>query len=149
MEALPAPRLTIPAGGRELELHYTGISFASPEKLRFRYQMEGLDRDWVEAGERRTAYYHHLAPGRYRFSVLACNVDGVWSKAAAALDITLRPYVWETDLVPHPRCGCGAGIARRDRAGSGTEALSAPTGAAGDAARRGTGAPAHLPGHAR
>ena len=88
--------ITIPPGGRELELQYTGISFGSPEKLRFRYQMQGLDRDWVEAGERRTAYYHHLAPGRHVFDVLACSADGVWSQQASSLDITVRPYFWET-----------------------------------------------------
>jgi ligand-binding sensor domain-containing protein/signal transduction histidine kinase len=95
-EPLPARRITIPPGDRELELHYTGISFGSPEKLRFRYQMQGLDRDWVEAGERRTAYYHHPAPGRYVFGVLACNADGVWSEEAASLVITVQPYLWET-----------------------------------------------------
>ncbi len=89
-------RISIPAGGRELELHYTGISFGSPEKLRFRYKMEGLDRDWVEAGERRTAYYHNLAPRHYLFRVLACNADGVWSEAPSALELTVRPYLWET-----------------------------------------------------
>ena len=84
---LPESKITIPPGGRDLELHYTGISFGSPEKLRFRYNMQGLNRDWVEAGERRAAYYHHLAPGRYLFSVLACNADGVWSEEASSLDI--------------------------------------------------------------
>jgi ligand-binding sensor domain-containing protein/signal transduction histidine kinase len=88
--------LTIPPGGRELELHYTGISFGSPEKLRFRYRLQGLDRNWVEAGERRTAYYPHVPPGRYVFSVLACNSDGVWSERPSLRHITVQPYVWET-----------------------------------------------------
>ena len=95
-DSLPARKITIPPGGRELELHYTGISFGSPDKLRFRYQMQGLDRDWMEVGERRTAYYHYLAPGRYVFGVLACNADGVWSEQASSLDITVQPYFWET-----------------------------------------------------
>jgi ligand-binding sensor domain-containing protein/signal transduction histidine kinase len=95
-DSLPARQIVIPAGGRELELHYTGISFGSPEKLRFRYKMDGLNHDWVEAWERRSAYYHHLAPAHYLFSVLACNADGVWSEEASTLDITVRPYLWET-----------------------------------------------------
>ena len=103
-------QITIPPGGRELELHYTGISFGSPEKLRFRYQLQGLDRDWVEAGERRTAYYHHLAPGRYVFSVLACNADGVWSEQAPSLDITVQPYLWETTWFRIPAAVAALGL---------------------------------------
>lgn len=91
-----ARQVTIPPGGRDLELHYTGISFGSPEKLRFRYKMPRLNRDWVEAGERRTAYYHHLAPGLYVFTVLACDADGIWSDDAPLLGITVQPYLWET-----------------------------------------------------
>jgi len=94
--SLLARKITIPPGGRELELHYTGISFGSPEKLSFQYQMKGLDRDWVEVGERRTAYYHRLAPGHYVFSVRACDADGVWSKQASSLGIIVEPYFWET-----------------------------------------------------
>jgi ligand-binding sensor domain-containing protein/signal transduction histidine kinase len=94
-EALPARAINIAPGGRELELHYTGISFGSPEKLRFRYKLEGLDREWVEAGERRTAYYHRLAPGSYTFMVLACNADGVWSADTPLLSLKMQPYVWE------------------------------------------------------
>jgi ligand-binding sensor domain-containing protein/signal transduction histidine kinase len=89
-------QLTIRPGGRELELHYTGISFGSPEKLTFRYKMQGRDRDWVDAGERRTAYYHDLAPGEYEFSVLGCNADGIWSAEAPSLHLSVQPYVWET-----------------------------------------------------
>jgi ligand-binding sensor domain-containing protein/signal transduction histidine kinase len=92
----PSHQITIAPGGRELELHYTGISFGSPEKLRFRYKMQGLDRDWVEAGERRTAYYHHLAPGFCVFTVLACNADGVWSEETPLLALSVQPYVWES-----------------------------------------------------
>jgi ligand-binding sensor domain-containing protein/signal transduction histidine kinase len=88
--------LTISPGGHDVELRYTAISFGSPEKLRFQYRLEGLDHDWVEAGERRTAEYHHLSPGQYVFTVRACNADGVWSEDGPSLAITLRPYVWET-----------------------------------------------------
>jgi ligand-binding sensor domain-containing protein/signal transduction histidine kinase len=105
-----ARKITISPGGRELELHYTGISFGSPEKLRFRYQMQGLDQDWVEVGERRTAYYHQLAPGHYVFSVLACNTDGGWSEEAPLLDITARPYLWETAWFRIPAAVAALGL---------------------------------------
>ncbi len=105
-----AREITIPPGGRELELHYTGISFGSPEKLRFRYKLQGLDRSWVEAGERRTAYYHHVAPGRYIFSVLACNVDGVWSEQPSLLHITVEPYLWETTWFRIPAAAAALGL---------------------------------------
>jgi ligand-binding sensor domain-containing protein/signal transduction histidine kinase len=112
----PMHQITITPGGRELELHYTGISFGSPEKLRFRYKLQGLDRDWVEAGERRTAYYHHLAPGSYVFTVLACNADGVWSQETPLLALTVQPYVWESTwfrlLVAAAALGVLAGSAR-------------------------------------
>ena len=111
-----AREITIPPGGRELDLHYTGISFGAPEKLRFRYKLQGLNPDWVEAGERRTAYYHDLAPGRYRFSVLACNTDGIWSEQASLLYLTVQPYLWETTWFRIPAViaaiGLLAGLAR-------------------------------------
>jgi len=115
-DSLYAREITIPPGGRELELHYTGISFGAPEKLRFRYKLQGLDRDWVEAGERRTAYYHDLAPGQYRFKVLACNTDGVWSEQASLLLLTVQPYLWETTWFRIPAViaaiGLLSGVAR-------------------------------------
>jgi len=92
----PFRRVLIRPGVQELEVHYTGISFTSPEKLTFRYRLDGLDRDWVEAGVRRTAYYHRPPPGRLVFRVRACNADGVWSKRDAALAITIQPYIWQT-----------------------------------------------------
>jgi ligand-binding sensor domain-containing protein/signal transduction histidine kinase len=94
--AAPDRSLILPPGGRELEFHYTAISFDAPEKLRFRYQMEGLDHGWTDAGERRTAYYHGVAPGHYIFRVVASNSDGAWSPKPTTLAVTIHPYVWET-----------------------------------------------------
>ncbi|EEF63377.1 sensor histidine kinase [Pedosphaera parvula] len=88
--------ISIPPGGREVELHYTAISFAAPANVRFRYQLKGLDRDWVESGGRRAANYHHIPAGSYMFRVTACNADGVWSEPSAGLAITVEPYLWET-----------------------------------------------------
>ncbi len=91
----PAQSIVLAAGNRELEIHYTGISFAAPEKVSFRYRLEEFDRGWVEAGGRRTAYYHQVPPGNYVFRVSACSRDGIWNEQGAALGIALRPYLWE------------------------------------------------------
>jgi signal transduction histidine kinase len=90
------PPLVIPPGAREVELHYTGISFASPEKINFRYQLEGLDPDWVEAGSRRAAYYQRIPPGDFVFRVAACSANGEWNPQAASLTISVRPFLWQT-----------------------------------------------------
>ena len=79
-----------------VEIAYTGLSFVSPEQMRFRYKLQGLDREWVEAGERRTAYYSHLPPGRYTFTVMGANSDGLWNETGASLAITVVPPFWRT-----------------------------------------------------
>lgn len=88
--------LKLPPGKRQVELRYTGLSFASPDRVRFRYKLEGLDEDWVEAGTRRTAQYSFLRPGHYTFRVTACNNDGVWNDHSASLPLTVLPYFYET-----------------------------------------------------
>jgi len=88
--------VTIPAGRRECEFHYTGLSFKAPERVRFRYQLSGLDDDWVEADLRRVAYYNPLRPGHYVFRVTACNADGLWSDREATLAVIVLPHFWET-----------------------------------------------------
>ena len=64
--------------------------------MRFRYKLQGLDREWVEAGDRRTAYYSHLPPGRYTFTVTGANSDGVWNQTGASLAVTVVPPFWRT-----------------------------------------------------
>ncbi len=88
--------LVVPAGTREIEIHYTALSFQAPQKNRFRYRLEGASSGWVEAETRRVANYPMLRPGRYRFEVTACNNDGVWSQTGASLGIILRPHYWQT-----------------------------------------------------
>jgi diguanylate cyclase (GGDEF)-like protein len=89
-------RLELPPGKESLEFQYTALSFAVPERVRFRYKLEGLDRDWVEAGARRVAYYTRIPPGSYRFVARAANDDGVWNEAGAALSFRLRPRFYQT-----------------------------------------------------
>jgi ligand-binding sensor domain-containing protein/signal transduction histidine kinase len=91
----PEHELRVGPGNHRLELLYTGISFASPERVRFRYRLEGLDPDWVEAGTRRAAFYSYVPPGEYRFRVIACDSGGAWNEAGASLALVVLPHLWQ------------------------------------------------------
>jgi signal transduction histidine kinase/ligand-binding sensor domain-containing protein len=88
--------MRIPALTRDLQIDYTALSFSVPQKVRFRYILEGHDTIWQEPGERRQAYYTDLTPGNYRFHVIACNNDGVWNEAGASLDFSIVPAWYQT-----------------------------------------------------
>jgi signal transduction histidine kinase len=92
----PRGLLEVPAGTRAFEIHYTALSLLVPSRVRFAYQLDGLDTDWVDAGARRVASYSRVPPGSYRFRVRAANNDGVWNKAGASLDIRVLPYFYQT-----------------------------------------------------
>lgn len=93
------PLLELGAPGREfIEIHYTANSFTAPDKVLFRYRLNGYDSDWRAAGPRRVAYYTNLKPGSYRFEVAASNNDGVWSEPGAALAFTVNPFFYERRL---------------------------------------------------
>ncbi len=92
----PEPGLLLPPLTRDLEIDYTALSFAIPEKVRFRYRLEGTGGDWHDAGTRREAFFTNLSPGNYRFNVIACNNDGVWNETGATLDFTLLPAFYQT-----------------------------------------------------
>ena len=91
-----AAGMEIAPGPQQWEFHYTGLSLLVPKRSQFRYRLEGLDKDWVDAGTRRTAYYTGLAPGTYTFHVIASNNDGVWSTTGASLRFTLLPHFYQT-----------------------------------------------------
>jgi signal transduction histidine kinase len=78
-------------GTGTLQVDYTAIALAMPERLRFRYRLEGVDAQWQEAGNRRAAYYNNLAAGGYRFQVQAANGDGAWDSAASTLEFSIAP----------------------------------------------------------
>ncbi len=80
---------------RNLEVHYAGLSFISPEKVTFRYKLEGYDKDWTDAGERREAFFTNLPPGAYDFKVMARNADGIWSKQATGINFSIKPRFYE------------------------------------------------------
>jgi signal transduction histidine kinase len=79
-----------------VEFRYSALSFTAPEKVRFRYRLDGLDSGWVDAGGRRVAEYPLLPPGQYRFRVAACNEDLLWSKSEAGLALICRAAFWQT-----------------------------------------------------
>jgi signal transduction histidine kinase len=74
-----------------MEIDYAALSFVNPQKVRFRYRLEGRDTAWQEAGVRRQAFYTDLPPGSYRFRVIACNNDGIWNETGAQLAFTIPP----------------------------------------------------------
>ena len=88
--------IEIAPGAQQWEFDYTGLSLLVPQRSHFRYQLEGFDTDWVDAGNRRTAFYTRLAPGTYTFRVAASNNDGVWSEPAASFRFTLKPHLYQT-----------------------------------------------------
>jgi signal transduction histidine kinase/ligand-binding sensor domain-containing protein len=84
-------KVVLPASPRELQIDYTGLSFVVPERVRFRYQLVGHDKDWTEAGTRRQAFYNDLLPGDYTFLVIACNNDGIWNSRGDELKFSIPP----------------------------------------------------------
>lgn len=88
--------VNIPAGKSSFEFHFTALSLLFPQKVRFKYKLEGFDRDWIEAGTRRTAFYTNISPGEYTFRVQACNNDGKWNETGASLKFYFKPYFWQT-----------------------------------------------------
>ena len=89
-------QILLPPGIQNIQIDYTALSFVTPENVRFRYELEGADRGWVDAGTQRMAQYAHLSPGHYNFKVIACNNDGIWNGIGASVGLVMQPHVWET-----------------------------------------------------
>ncbi|HZR29416.1 MAG TPA: two-component regulator propeller domain-containing protein, partial [Terriglobales bacterium] len=92
----PGQTAEVPPGRGDLEFHYTGLSLLAPEKVRFKYKLEGYDRDWIDAGNRRVAYYGKIPPGQYTFQVIAANNDGIWNRTGASFTFHLKPHFYQT-----------------------------------------------------
>lgn len=88
----------LPARVRDVSIEYTALSLGAPEKVTFRYRLEGRDEDWVEAGNRRQAFYTDLPPGSYRFRVIAANDRGVWNEEGAAWAFSIAPAYYQTNV---------------------------------------------------
>ena len=82
---------------RELQIDYTSPTFTIPQRLKFRYRLDGYDREWHDAGTRRQAFYTDLPPGKYSFRVVASNSDGVWNESATQLDFYVAPAYYQTN----------------------------------------------------
>ncbi|MGA9408462.1 MAG: two-component regulator propeller domain-containing protein, partial [Bacteroidota bacterium] len=104
IEQVVVDQKSIPAGkvaslapdADKFEFHYTALSYLVPERVLFKYKLEGYDKDWVDAGTRRVAYYTSLHPSNYRFRVIACNNDGVWNETGASFAFELQPHFYQT-----------------------------------------------------
>lgn len=88
--------IKVAPGKNNLEINYTALSFIKPEFVKFKYKLEGLNEDWIEAGDRRTAYYSYVPPGNYTFHVIAANSDGVWNTDGAKIKIFVSPPFYRT-----------------------------------------------------
>ena len=88
--------LTVPSGASRVDFYFTALSFIAPENVRFKYQLEGYDNNWIDGGARRVASYTNLRPGNYKFRVIAANNDGVWNETGTAVDFYLQPRFYQT-----------------------------------------------------
>jgi signal transduction histidine kinase/ligand-binding sensor domain-containing protein len=88
--------LTLNVNPSSVRIDFTAASLTVPERVLFRYKLDGVDRDWQEAGTRRQAFYTQLRPGSYHFHVLACNNDGLWNDTGASLSFVIPPTFGQT-----------------------------------------------------
>lgn len=88
--------IVVPAGRERVEIHYTSLNLTAPDRARFRYRLEGYEKDWTEAGTTRVARFSRLPPSEYRFHVKACNEDGLWNETGLSLSIIVQPPFWRT-----------------------------------------------------
>jgi ligand-binding sensor domain-containing protein len=92
----PVDHVSLPRLIRNIEIDFAGLSYVLPEAVQFRYKLDGHDRQWIEAGTRRQAFYNDLGPGQYRFHVLACNNNRVWNETGATLIFNIPPAWYQT-----------------------------------------------------
>jgi signal transduction histidine kinase/ligand-binding sensor domain-containing protein len=86
----------LPQRTRDLQISYTALNLTRPERVRFRYRLDGYDKNWVDPGTRRQAFYTNLPPGDYRFRVIASNESGLWNKTGASVSIRIPPAFTQT-----------------------------------------------------
>ncbi|MFN2423854.1 MAG: two-component regulator propeller domain-containing protein [Cryomorphaceae bacterium] len=93
---LAAPKLELTYAAGRLDISYTALSFVSPENVRFKYRLEGYDREWIDAGSERKTSYSKIPPGDYTFRVIACNNEGVWNEEGSAMALSIIPPFYMT-----------------------------------------------------
>ena len=89
-------KITLEPGVNRLDIRFAGLNFVAASRIRFKCRMTGLSREWIELGSRRQASYQHIPPGHYRFELTASNRDGLWNRNPTFIDITVRPFFWES-----------------------------------------------------
>ncbi len=87
--------IVLPPGKNKVEIHYAGLSFLDPKKVRFKWKLEGFDQEWQDIGTWRTAFYSKVPPGDYTFRVKACNNDGKWNETGASISFSLEPHFYQ------------------------------------------------------
>jgi diguanylate cyclase (GGDEF)-like protein len=99
IDASPTPfrdGVTLQPGPHRLEISYVALNLSDPDRVRYRYRLNGFDKQWVEAGASRKAVYTNIEPGTYRFEVIASNRGGEWHEKGAMLTVEHRAYLWDT-----------------------------------------------------
>jgi signal transduction histidine kinase/ligand-binding sensor domain-containing protein len=92
----PAEAADIAPGHSRIAFEYAGLSYSAPHSVRFKYKLDGFDRNWIDAGTRRVAYYTNIPPATYRFRVLARANDREWGESGAEYSFRLRPHFYQT-----------------------------------------------------
>jgi len=98
--ATPEALADLEAGVSKLEIDYSALNLTSPHRTRFRYRLDGFDREWVYADFRRTAFYTNLAPGDYRFQVAASESGSAWNGVGDTWTFSIRPHIYQTRWFP-------------------------------------------------
>jgi signal transduction histidine kinase/ligand-binding sensor domain-containing protein len=88
--------IQLPPSTGNIQIDYTALSFSAPDKVQFRYKLEGFDRDWKDAGARRQAFYTTLPPGNFRFGVISSDNNGLWNTVGSSLSFELAPAFQQT-----------------------------------------------------
>lgn len=97
-------------GNGQLEFDFTALSLVSSERVRFKYELTGFDKEWTDAGTRRAAYYTNIPPGKYKFTVIACNNDGVWNSKGASVPLLISPHFYQTSFFMVFCAGLGSAL---------------------------------------
>ena len=90
-------RTSVKAGSNTFDFTFTALSLSAPERQRFKYRLQPFDKDWVDAGVRRTAHYTNMPPGEYSFQVIAANSYGIWNDRGAGVHFVLQPHFYQTN----------------------------------------------------
>jgi signal transduction histidine kinase len=103
-------RVSLTKGTRGVEIDYTALNYSHPDRLRFRYRLDGVEDSWVDVGTRRQAFYSNLGPGTYRFHVNVTDERGAWTESSAALEFVIPPTFVQSRVFLALCIACGLGI---------------------------------------